>query len=458
MEDLAYSTLKNNHDQSIINNNQIINYDYERSLRAKAIIDDSINESENEWLQLMNAFIFVDYNIIQQIDFNYYTITYDLHENEEKSPFSIIYNQFIDKYLNQAIDLHESLKDFIYNIHINSRSNEWLDVKGSNSTLQTLTNILHYFIDHLLVPSFAIDFENNDPYILVSHIQSFISSHFNTNLSSSINLSFPSSVIKSLFPHMSILSVIKNHSTFNVSSSLYMFNQLFKSHYLTIPIMIYVQTNNRLIETTTSLTINPGINNITSLEQVFSNVEIKYEKQTQNIKISTTSSDTLNKLSSLLISCYNNQNLIISTYIHDSYYRELFSFASTLFNSLHVTESINIIKYLSNFDILNQSSPIIDNLHDKSTNSSFNILNQKRNVKYLMDSQPPIEPTTFDTIYYGASTITKRHFLSFLLLFSILSIIIYFVISSTSLMKTERLFPTTQQESFILMKNLHGGK
>ena len=457
MEETAYSTLKQNISRSTSNNSNILNYDSSRSSRVRLITDNSITSSPDEWLQLMNAFIFVDYNINQQIDFNYYTITYDSHFRE-KTPLSVVYNQFIDENLNKTINFYESLKSFIFNLYKSPRSSEWINIKASNSNIQTLNTIVNYFIDHLLIPSFEYDVENNDPNILVSHIQSFIDTHFTTKIQKHFNLSLHSSTLTSLFPHTSIISIIRNHSTFNVSSSLHYFNQLFKSHFLTIPTIIYIESNGKATEKTFSLIIEPTSERITDLEQIFTPISITNNEYDTNFPqiITTSMSATFSQLSSLLISRFNNHYLLVSPHIHDNFLREMFILASNLFNTLHITESINILKYLSNYNIFDESPNV----------SSFNIYSpkiigiQSRNkarIKCLTDSQPPLKPTTFDSLYTKSSKITTNYFLSFLLLFTLLSLIIYFITSTASQISRS---PTTtsQEESFILMKHLYGGK
>ena len=358
MEETAYSTLKQNISQSVSNNSDILSYDSNRASRVRLITNNSIDSSPDEWLQLMNAFIFVDYNINQQIDFNYYTITYDSHFREE-TPLSVVYNQFIDENINNTINLYESLKSFIFNLYKSPRSPEWINISdsNSNSNIQTLNEIINYFIDHLLIPSFKYDIENNDPNILVSHIQSFIDTHFTTKIQEQLNLSLPSSTLNSLFPHSSITSIIKNHSTFNIPSSLYYFNQLFKSHFLTIPTIIYIESNGKATEQTASLIIEPNSERITNLDQIFTPISITNDENEHQPRIITTSmSTTFTQLSSLLISRFNNQSLLISPRIHDNFLREMFILTSNLFNTLHITESINILKYLSNYNIFDKTS------------------------------------------------------------------------------------------------------
>ena len=456
MEETAYSILTQNRSKSVSNNYNISNYDLNRSSRVRLITNDTINSAPDEWLRLMNAFVFVDYNINQQIDFNYYTITYDSHFREE-TPLSVIYNQFIDENMNKTINLYDSLKSFIFNLYKSPYSSEWIDIKASNSKFQTLNIIVNYFIEHLIIPSFRYDDEDNDPNLLVSHVQSFINSHFTTKIQEQLNLSFPSSTLNPLFPHTSITSTIKNHSTINISSSLHYFNQLFKSHYLTIPTIIYIESNGKPTEQSFSLIIKPSPEKITNLEQIFTPISITNNEHGSQPKIITTSmGSTFSQLSSLLISRYNNKFLFISPYIHDNFLREMFILTSNLFNTLHITESINVIKYLTNFNIFNEPN----------NSSSFNIYSPKNtNIqltksksKYLTDSQPPLKPTTFDIMYIKSSKTTTQYFLSFLLLFTILSLIIYFITTTMTQISNSSTTTTSQQESFILFKNLRGGK
>jgi len=491
-ESNSFQKLTSNMNQTISQNNEIGNKDYERSQRAQQIAQITNSAFDNisntsEWNLLLNALCRIDYAIYEPIDFNMFhvkpeiPITQPLNNqqlrnsiNSLEASYKNIYDKFINRYLDQTINLPQVLKSYLQDLYLNrtipEQNVEWSIISNQEHTsneYDTLVLICNRLIAELIEIKLQFDRNNNNPTVLINSLNEYLNLHYPVK-QSNINLKLPKQVIEYICNYSIIETNEHNLTVVNAPDSIKAFNIILISRYQIIPFQIYILNNlpdNRNIANVLSLprqvihltvdenVIIPSLTEISNSSSEFEYEQIQTKHPSIAIDYVGQVSQNLQEFINLLINRYHQPEKLISPFILNPYLAEVFLVASNLFNNYDFYKGINICKYLSTqYDIAITNKEIVNQLTNPGDQYSiFNVQPIRRDNK-VPKSQPP-EPSTFDILYVEANPIKTPGIFKLFLICGIIAVLLISLKSYNQFTKKPS-FPEqlTPRESYKLMK------
>ena len=478
METEAYNKLNANHDKYLSNVEAIKDYDYNRSMRAKQLTTNSFESSPSstpmsEYNKLLNAFIYVEYNISQIYNFTKYKLTIDVDDMKKKEDpvsklnvfqcnFNIgaeFFKRMNDRGLNgQFIDLHAELRNFLNEVYIHKACVEEFErLKNLYGNIhdifiikRCLSELLKWYF--MLSPVKEID-------DLRSFISDYIDKHFETIPNATLNdLKLPTNSIRNLFNYsMMITDEEFKEIKLNMPQSFKSFNYLFNSINYIIPYELYSPNNDpneqwdtftvELQDTPTTYNINIHPNDvIDEIPKLAGNYEDVPHIISKHPSYTFTKSNNsnMNRAFELLNMKYSNPSATLSDKIYSPVICELLNFAAVMLDHKEISTAIKLTKLISNTYNFN-----------KNVNVGFDIFNVLKRTKQ-MNKIKPLEESKFDAMYVNPQPWRYRGIFAFFTIIAIIVAVCILIRGYREYKREPTFEPTTQHEAFIIMKMMRG--
>lgn len=442
-EEGEYNQLLSNISTSSTNSKVINSSNTSRTERARECVDTSTTcDGLDEYNKSIQVFLYIDYNMKLQRDFNYYTNdvvsapTYNYAQMmEQPNPVETVYENLLNKFLsrigtNHEINLFSSLTSFISDLYLAQHSStdlldEYMILKenANTFTIDSLTNALEYILQRILLPNITHDEQNNSPTQLVNQLNQFLSTHY-TRASMESNLRLPQQAITSILDYSIIHTNNYGLNVFNSTQSVQALYSLIASKYRTIPLIVFISTFNSeriddepLLSSPQVITLNVNNNPIASINDITNfNAPEHIKSHHPTVQFNFTTNANTKSIIEYLNTTYATPSKYISSFIPNPYYRELFAVARDLFNDYRFSIAVNICKLISSTYTLPHNSP------------SFNILEHKPTTNKPLTKVLDNKPTSImDVMVLKQSHILKRQHFQRLLLFGIITISIVLV-------------------------------
>lgn len=483
METEAYNKLNANYEEYLSNVEEIKDYDYNRSLRAKRLTTNSFEStppttSMNEYNKLLNAFIYVEYNISQIYDFTNYRLTIDVDDmKRNEAPTnnlnafqccSNISAEFFNRLNNHGlndhyINLHGKLRSFMNKLYTHKMCVEEFDRLKELFNIHDIL-IVKYCLSELLKRHFMTYSvkDIHDPEELRSHISSYISEHFQTIPNATLNdIKLPTNSIRNLFNYSMMITDSKafNDIKLNMPRSFKIFNYMFNSINYIIPYELYLSSYIILEQTnviraelrnpseTYTINIHPDdvVNEIPKLYGVYEDLP-RITSNHPSYEFTKSTNPNMNHAFELLKMKYSNPSTILSDKIYSPVMCELMNLAASLLDQQQLTKAVKLTKLISTQYNFN-----------KNVDITFDILNVSKRIK-PMDKIKPLEESKFDVMYVNPQPWRYRGIFAFFAVIAIIVAVCILIRGYREYKREPSFKPTTQREAFIMMKLMRGEK
>ena len=430
--------------QSSTSNHDLTTYNNERIQRAQSLVSNSDSSADviQEWLLILNSFIYIDYGITRQVDFHFYKhpsnvdIVYEpeevmTHPEPYKSALRNLFNKFVYRIQGKVVNVYGELDRFIDDFYVAdpnraSRTDNITNypelailhqISPQLSTYQLAVDIVKYIINKLFHIEVNYDVSDNRPRKLASVVEEFINERFPRDLDPQLTLKLPAQVIDSMCDYAMIeTDPTTNLRTINTEQSLKAFHALMNSRFEALPLLItlrhdYPSERNIGLQTTLreqTIVLRTESTPIQSLERIGTHNtynQILTRQPSVQIQFVETEPNNQQAIIRRLLDTYNNRQLLVSSFITGNpFHRELFFIAKLLFNAFEFYKAINICRYIGfasqNENILYNNS--VNDASSTKTEYDYHILTEPI-VSDQTVSTKPTEPkkSEFDCLLFS---------------------------------------------------------
>lgn len=395
-ENNDYGILQNNIQNAESNARFISSMENERKRRAQSLKLNSnyTNLKYNEWLTLLNNFIYVEYNITPNIDFSVYQFSKTelefqfLNGTEIRSIINQtdrlnaildnISSQFIRQLGTRPAILFDELLGFMNSFYENNNQNTSLeynllkDELKDKKALEIADIVLKHILNHLF--KLPTNYKEGQSIKFIDDFVLFIGNHFPKRLeNSSINdFKLPESAIDNIFHYPIAIKQENNLYAINVKESSNRFLSLIKSKYETITCMLRLMALGQPIEavetiskqdiTLKNIPTSP-IQHIDEIGQDELNPRVEVDHPNLTFNYLDNEINNARRFIEKLLEKYDNHKLLICSFISEPFYIELFREASDLFNTFNFYKAFNLCRYIADKTEFNKNRLTIKGFH-----------------------------------------------------------------------------------------------